>query len=166
MDLKSQYTERSKKMSLAYANELKKKKKINMRKWCQRPGRKGENGKTQYFTQQHHKQECDINYIIQKYDTTGLLSHVQTIEARYGDVTGADFRRAQDIFLNAQTLFNDLPANIKKRFNQNAGELLEFMEDPENRNEAIQLGLIRGDTPEDKDGLGEHVKPDDYDLGS
>lgn len=138
-------------------------KKSDMRKWCQRPGKKGKDGKPIYFTEQHHKKECDVNLIIKKYDTQGVLSHVNTMEARFGDVTGADFRKAQDLFIQAKNSFESLPSEIKKRFQNDAGQFLEFMEDENNREEAIKLGLIRGDTPEDKDGLGEHVKPDDYD---
>ena len=150
-------------MSIAYAKKLKKEKKVDMRKWCQRPGKRDEEGNILYFTEQAHKKECDVNHIIAKYDRTGLLSHVQQIEARYGDVTGVDFRTAQDLYLNAQKMFGSLPADIKKRFNQSAGDFLEFMENPNNRDEAIKLGLIRGDYSEETDGLGEHVKhPDDY----
>lgn len=149
-------------MSRLYREKLEKEKKVDMRKWCQRPGRRDKNGKPVYFTQQNHKRECDVNYIIAKYDKTGIISRVQQIEARYGDVTGADFRKAQDLVLNAQNMFDQLPADIKKRFDQNAGKLLEFMENEENRGEAIKLGLIKASTPEEKDGIGEHVKPDDY----
>lgn len=149
-------------MSLAYAEELKKKKKVDMRKWCQRPGTRDKDGNYITMTEQNLKDQCDINKIIAQYDRTGVIQHVNRIEARFGDVTGLDFRKAQDIYLNSQAMFEELPAEIKKRFHQNAGEFLEFMEDEKNREEAIELGLIRGDTPKEKDGLGEHVKPDDY----
>ena len=150
-------------MSLAYREAVQKNKKVNMRKWCQRPGaRDKKTGKILYFTEQSHKAMCDVNNIVAKYDKTGIITHVQKIEARFGDVTGLEFRRAQDIYVNAQAMFDNLPANIKKRFNQNAGELLAFMENEENREEAIELGLIKRETPPEKDGLGEHVKADDY----
>ena len=41
------------------------------------------------------------------------------------------------------------------------GELLHFMENPENRQEAIELGLINQAWTEETDGLGEHVKEGD-----
>lgn len=150
-------------MSNAYEIELKKSKKVDMRKWCQRPGKKDDKGKPIYFTQQNHKRECDVNYIVAKYDKTGIIDKVQSIEARYGDVTGADFRKAQDLYLNASNMFEQMPKEIKKRFRQNAGDFLEFMENPENREEAIKLGLIAKDSDEDRDGLGEHVTADEYD---
>ena len=149
-------------MSNDYKLAKEKDNKLTMREWCKRPGKRDENGKIMYFTQQSHKKECDVNYIIEKYDKHGVINHVQKIEAKFGDATGLDFRKAQDLYLNAQNMFEQLPANIKKRFNQNAGEFLEFMEDEGNRAEAIELGLIRGDTKEEYDGLGEKVSADDY----
>lgn len=149
-------------MSNAYAKKLEKDGEVDMREWCQRPGNRDEDGNILYFTEQAHKDVTDINKIIEKYDKHGLLSHVQTMEARYGDVTGVDFRNAQDLYIKAQNSFEALPANIKKRFNQSAADFLDFMDDPNNRDEAIELGLIRGDSPEDKDGLGEHVTEADF----
>lgn len=149
-------------MSNLYAKKLEKDGNVDMRVWCQRPGKKDKDGNIIYFTEQHHKKECDVNAIISKYDKTGLIMHVQTMEAKYGDVSGADFRAAQDLFLRAQSMFDAMPAEIKKRFNQNAGQFLEFMENPDNREEAIELGLIRGDQRAEYDGLGEHVSADDY----
>lgn len=145
-------------MSVAYAEQKPK----DMRKWCQRPGRKDAEGNNVYLTQQNHKRECDVNYIVQKYDRTGLITHVQQMEARYGDVSGADFRTAQDLYLNATQMFDNLPAEIKKYFSQSPAEFLEFMEDPDNREKAIELGLISKDTDADMDGLGEHITADDY----
>lgn len=129
-----------------------------MRKWCQRPGKKDEHGNILYFTEQSHKRETDVNLIIKKYDKTGLIDHVSRFEAKYGDMTGLDFKTAQDLVTNARSSFETLPADIKKRFKQNPKNLLEFMEDPNNRKEAIELGLIHPSWTEETDGLGEHVK--------
>ena len=136
--------------------------KKEMRKWCQRPGLKGKDGKPIYYTEQSHKRECDVNLIVAKYDKQGIISHVNKMEARFGDVTGADFRAAQDLFIRAQDSFDSLPSEIRNRFQNDAGQFLEFMEDDKNRDEAIKLGLIRGDSEPEKDGLGEHHKADDY----
>ena len=140
-------------MSRAYAKELKKHGEVDMRIWCQRPGKRDEKGKKVYFTEQSHKKECDINQIIKKYDQSGVLQHVQKMEARYGDVTGVDFRNAQDLYINAQASFDQLPPDIRKRFKNNAGIFLEFMENPDNRAEAIELGLIKKEWKEETDGL-------------
>lgn len=128
-----------------------------MRLHCQRPGKSDTDGKPIYYTEQNHKDECDVNKIIRKYDKTGLITHISKIEAKFGDMTGGDFKEAHDLVINAKRMFDELPSNIRNRFKNNPEELLTFMEDPENRDEAIELGLIdKAWTPE-TDGLGEHV---------
>lgn len=129
----------------------------SMRKYSQRPGRKLKNGKPQYTTEQSHAPQCDVNRIVAKYDKHGLITHVSRFEAKYGDLTGLEFKQAQDMILNAKETFKELPSNIRKRFNNSPEYLLTFMEDPKNRAEAIQLGLINPDWTEDSDGLGEYV---------
>lgn len=130
----------------------------DMRSYCSRPGRTDGDGKPIYRTEQHHKNECDVNRIIKKYDKTGVIHHVSKFEAEFGDATGPDFKSAMDLVVRSQANFDQLPSNIRKRFKNSAGELLAFMDDASNREEAIELGLIdRRWTPE-SDGLGEHVK--------
>ena len=128
-----------------------------MRKHCQRPGRARKDGSPIYFTQQNHKKETDVNEIIKKYDKTGLIVHINKIEARYGDVTGLDFKAAQDLVTNSLQMFKELPPEIRKRFNNSPMELYEFMENEGNRDEAIELGLIKAEWKPEQDGLGEHV---------
>ena len=41
-------------------------------------------GKVITMTEQAHKDECDVNNIIKKYDKTGLINHVSKISAMYG----------------------------------------------------------------------------------
>lgn len=129
-----------------------------MREWVKRPGKYDENGKPLYFTEQSHKREADVNEIIKKYDKTGLISNVSRFEAKFGDLTGDDFKTMQDKITGAINQFNSLPSEIRNRFNNNPGELLRFMENENNRDEAIELGLISPLMVPEKDGLGEHVK--------
>jgi len=131
---------------------------VAMRLFCQRPGRVDKDGRPLYRTEQGHKAECDVNNIVRKFDKTGLLTHVSKFEADYGDLRGIDFKNAMDLVLQSKKSFDGLPAAIKKRFRNSPEDLLRFMEDPSNRDEAIKLGLIRPDVAADKDGLGEHVK--------
>lgn len=131
-----------------------------MRQACQRPGDLDEEGNLIYITEQSHKDNCDVNKIIKKYSKTGLINHVSQFEASYGDALSMDFKQANDFVIGAQKKFDELPSNIRKRFKNSAYELLEFMEHPENRPEAIKLGLIRGDWTSETDGLGEHIKDD------
>lgn len=150
-------------MSKKYRDAIKKNagkalSKEQMREFSARPGRTFEDGSIMYTTEQAHKATCDVNNIIRKYDKTGLILHVSRFEAQYGDMTGLDFKTAQDLVLNAQASFDELPSNIRKYFNNSPMELLTFMEDPNNREKAIELGLINPLWTPESDGLGEHVK--------
>lgn len=129
-----------------------------MRVFCQRPGNHDEDGNPIYFTEQSHKINCDVNAIIKKYDKTGLISHISRFEAQFGDLSGNDFKTMTDKIINANNQFNNLPSEIRNRFQNNPEELLRFMENPLNRDEAIDLGLINRKWTPDTDGLGEHVK--------
>lgn len=135
-----------------------------MRIFCQRPGRTNENGDPIYVTEQHHKNECDINQIIRKYDKTGLITHITKFEAKFGDMTGTDFKTAHDQVIKAQAMFDELPSQIRKRFQNTPEKLLSFMENPENRKEAEELGLINPMWTEETDGIGEHVKQGEQEI--
>lgn len=145
-------------MSEAYRIAKEKNPDLTLKEWCKCPGKMDGDGKPLYFTEQHHKDQCDVNKIVRKYDSTGLIQHVQQLEARYGDVTGINFQAAQNLVAGAKTSFEKLPAHIRSRFNNSVREFLTFFENPANRDEAIKLGLIHKDTPESADGLGEHQK--------
>jgi phage internal scaffolding protein len=109
------------------------------------------------LTQQSGADETNINNILKKFDKTGLITHVSKIEATYGEMTGLDLKTAQDTVTGAQTMFNALPVEIRNRFKNDPVELLTFMENPDNREEAIELGLIKKSWSEATDGLGEYV---------
>lgn len=146
-------------MSLAFREKFGNKwTKKDMKEWCKRPGRKDEKGKNIYRTEQAHKKETDINQIIAKYDKTGLITHVSRFEAKFGDLTGDDFKSMMDKVTNANSMFEQLPATIKNEFQNSPEKLLRFMENPDNRQRAIELGLINPEWTEETDGLGEHVK--------
>jgi len=119
-----------------------------------------QDGRPQYLTEQAHKDTCDVNKIVRKYDKTGLIDHVGRVEAAYGDVTGVDFKDMQDRISGIKQKFEAMPNVIRKRFANDPIAYLDFMSDANNRDEAVRLGLIRNDLTLESDGIGEHsVKP-------
>ena len=153
-------------MSDAYLKKFGKKRcsKKQMREHCQRPGTTDEAGNLVYTTEQHHKNECDVNQIIRKYDKTGLITHITRFEAKFGDLSGHDFKTMQDQVAAAAVMFQALPSEIRNKFDNNPADLLTFMDNPNNRKAAIEMGLIRAEWPESQDGLGEHVTQEQADL--
>lgn len=128
-----------------------------MREYCKRPGSHDEDGNIQYTTEQAHKDQCDINKIIKRFDRTGLITHISKFEGKFGDLSGVDFQTMQNQVALAKNMFEELPSEIRARFNNNPADLLGFMDDPRNRQEAIDLGMIREEWTDESDGLGEHV---------
>lgn len=94
------------------------------------------------LAQQHFKDECDINNILRQFNITGLLPE-QTLSPRYGDFTGiGDYHTALNQVIAAEDEFMSLPATLRARFGNDPAQLIEFLDKPENKNEAITLGLI------------------------
>lgn len=95
------------------------------------------------LTQQHFKDECDVNNILRKYEATGLVTHVANGTPSYGDFSSVlEFQQAQNILIEAQDAFDALPASLRKRFDNDPAVMLEFIENPDNREEAEKLGLL------------------------
>lgn len=92
-------------------------------------------------TKQSMKAECDINNILAKYQKTGAVSHLAKHGGSYGFAPALDFHSAVNLVQRAQGMFDDLPASLRRRFNNDPGEFLAFIQDPANTPEAIKLGL-------------------------
>lgn len=87
------------------------------------------------------KAECDINNIMAKYVKTGAVSHFNAKGARYGDVPAVSYHEALNTVIAARELFEGLPAKIRTRFQNDPGQFLAFVQDPNNTAEAVELGL-------------------------
>jgi len=94
------------------------------------------------LAQQHFKDECDINNILRQFNITGILPD-QAISPRYGDFTGiSDYHTALNQVIAAEDEFMSLPAPLRARFENDPAQLIEFLDNPENKDEAIKLGLV------------------------
>ena len=82
--------------------------------------------------------------MINKYDRTGVLSNVQKGKAMYGDFTKVnEYQDAIDLVTNSKNMFNELPSDIREKFSNNPGEFFEWITNPANNKEAIELGLVK-----------------------
>lgn len=94
-------------------------------------------------TQQQFTDQCDVNKIVAKYKTTGQFQHLTNKQGVYADFTKVtDYHGMMNTVLNAQNAFGSLPSHLRARFENDPGKLLAFLQDPNNRDEAIKLGLI------------------------
>lgn len=96
------------------------------------------------FTVQSDRADADINTIIARYLKTGVIPPSTKGEPFYGDVS--EFSGLADSLIKIQEadrLFMSYPAAIRERFDNDKVNFIEFLENPDNRDEAIELGLIQ-----------------------
>lgn len=92
-------------------------------------------------TEQHHAESCDINMIMARYQRTGAIDHFKEHGGRYGDFTSCDYHEAMNLVADAQSMFEDLPSSIRDRFKNDPSRFLDFVQDPKNADEMIEMGL-------------------------
>lgn len=99
------------------------------------------------MTQQSDLAESDINIIMQRYNSTGQMP--QLIEpGQYGDFSDVgDYRDAMDKIREADAAFLEVPAKIRKDFDNDPAKFYAFVNDPENLPKLREMGLAN---PEEK----------------
>lgn len=100
------------------------------------------------LTKQEFKAECDINNILRRYKKTmkmDFLSQYQGyLDGRFGDVSFAtDYQSSLAMIDEARGVFEAMPATLRARFNNDPMQLVIFLGNTANRQEAEQLGLIK-----------------------
>lgn len=95
------------------------------------------------MTEQHFKDECDINNIIEKAKVTGVLPSGSR-EPLFGDFEKfpKNLQERFDMYNEANERFLHLPSELRKRFGNNPANLLDFLRDSNNIDEAVKLGLL------------------------
>ncbi len=91
---------------------------------------------------QSMKDECDINVIMAKYLKTGQISHGQTMTGDFADADSVSFHEAMNIVTEAEQAFMTLPAKARQRFANDPAGLVDLCQDPERREELVELGLL------------------------
>lgn len=94
------------------------------------------------YTRQEFAEECDINTIMRQYQHTGELFHINETAPQYLDCTGEDFRTHMDYIAGAFSMFEELPSEIRSRFDNDPAEFLDFCSHDKNRPELAEMGLL------------------------
>jgi hypothetical protein len=96
------------------------------------------------LTQQQFAEDCDLNVLAIRFGLTGKPLPVEAIDPRYyGDMTDVpDLRTALDLVNDAKNKFMDLPSRIRTRFDNQPAKLWAFVNDPDNAEEAVRLGIL------------------------
>lgn len=95
---------------------------------------------------QEFREECDINNIIKHYKLTGQIQHInaQAKNGSYEDLPDPiDYQESLNAVAAATSSFATLPAHVRERFSNNPALFLNFMNDANNVDEMVKLGLAK-----------------------
>lgn len=86
----------------------------------------------------------DINRIVSQYRRTGVASTglATNRQPMWGDFSHVDYQTMLNKVCDIQQHFSSLPARIRSRFQNDPYQLIRFVENPENRLDAVRLGLV------------------------
>ncbi|AXL14441.1 internal scaffolding protein [Microviridae sp.] len=90
------------------------------------------------LTHQSERTRADINHIVKR-----GVSLPDPNQMQFGDFSdGATFNDVQNTIARAKSSFELLPSELRDRFQNDPSRLIDFVNDPENVDEAAELGLI------------------------
>lgn len=94
------------------------------------------------LTEQSHKAACDIHNIMRKAQKTGLVDHVNEYKGSYMAMPNSvDFHEHMNIIAQANEMFESVPAEIRKKFGNDPGAFVDFMQDAANYERIQEMGL-------------------------
>lgn len=89
-----------------------------------------------------HQERQNINCIMRRLRKGGQVPFAVG-EASYGDFTSyGDFHSCLNRVVAAQSDFMSIPSEVRRRFGNDVGRMLDFVGDAENAVEARKLGLL------------------------
>lgn len=83
-------------------------------------------------TKQCHKDECDIDKIMTRFQVTGTISHLEKYEGVYADFSDFDFHEQTTKLSQGREVFDALPAEVRREFSQSPAKFFEYVNDPKN----------------------------------
>lgn len=112
------------------------------------------------LTRQEFADECDINNIMAKYKTTGVLQHINATAPVYYDFSETpDLASALAMLREADEAFMRLPATARREFDNDPTKFVMFAEDPDNLPKMREWGLAEPEKAPDPIMKVEVVNP-------
>jgi len=96
---------------------------------------------TKTRTKSEFADEANINNIVKRC-MNGAAMPTGSRTPLFGDFSEvADFTSAQTLIAQANAEFEQLPSDVREKFGNNVSDLMDFLDDDNNIDEAIALGL-------------------------
>lgn len=94
------------------------------------------------LTRQECATECNINHIMKKFERNAVIEHINNRPPMYGDFSQVNtYQEALNKINEAEMLFSELPAEVRKRFSNDPVVFVEAASDPANASLMVLLGL-------------------------
>lgn len=94
------------------------------------------------LTVQSDADDADINVIVKRFGLTGELPTNLRVPLNVEFAETIDFKSAMNAIREAELAFMEMPADVRERFNHDAGRFVDFASNPDNKDEARKLGLL------------------------
>lgn len=101
------------------------------------------------LTVQSDKDQCDINILVKQFGLTGTMPMLERLPITQDFVSNLDYKDALNALRDADAAFMELPADLRKRFEHDPGQFVQFCSDPANMDEIIKLGLAPPKPPQE-----------------
>lgn len=92
-------------------------------------------------TQQQFKDETDINTIVERFNASGEMPPTGSFPEQEEFIEAFDYQTAMNVLVKARETFMELPAKARARFDNDPQKFMMFMNEADNQDEAIKLGL-------------------------
>lgn len=96
------------------------------------------------LTKQSFTDDADINIVMQRFGITDGSLDPSQIRWEEIDLSDAgDFQSIQNQMVRAKELFMQLPADLRYAFNNDPAQMFDWVRNPDNLEEAIELGFLK-----------------------
>lgn len=99
------------------------------------------------MAEQHTAHLTDINYLMEKYAPDELAAYLAARSSHRQEILGHDFSQepslqdSMNVVVQSRKAFDELPDDVKMHF-KNHVEFLKFIDNPENTEKMIKLGIL------------------------
>lgn len=91
---------------------------------------------------QSMREECDVNLIVQRFQKTGLISHLADGVPSFVDVSElGDFRSVLEHCRSVEAYFQGLPAKVRAVFSNDSRSFMDYLEGNPGVGDLEELGL-------------------------
>lgn len=84
------------------------------------------------LTKQCYENDCNIEKIMAKFAKTDTISHVAKYQGVYADYSDYNFAEATHMLTQGREIFDALPGEVRREFNQNPAAFFNHVNDPKN----------------------------------